>query len=156
MNELKGAGRYHIPRGVGLPQFNFGKPAMKISSAPAKSATAGEVQAMPATAEKNTAVAAAGEVRKPASGGWLKRSNPFAAAKAPMQAELTLDKVKVVRNDLTEADFEVVQKKELPRQSELKPYRKPNRPASVPENDVLGAKAWNWLGSRLFGAAAKQ
>ena len=161
LNELKGAGRYHIPRGVGLPQFNFGKPAMKISSAPAVKAAAGEVQATPATVEKNTTVAVAGEVRKPASGGWLKRSNPFAATqpaavKAPMQAELTLDKVKVVRNDLSEADFEVVPKKELPRQSELKPYRKPNRPASVPDDDVLGAKAWNWLGSRLFGAAAKQ
>ena len=161
LNELKGAGRYHIPRGVGLPQFNFGKPAMKISSAPAVKAAAGEVQATLATVEKTPTVAVAGEVRKPASGGWLKRSNPFAATqsvavKAPMQAELTLDKVKVVRNDLTEADFEVVQKKELPRQSELKPYRKPNRPASVPENDALGAKAWNWLGSRLFGAAAKQ
>lgn len=161
LNELKGAGRYHIPRGVGLPQFNFGKPAMKISSAPAVKAAAGEVQATPATVEKNPTVAVAGEVRKPASGGWLKRSNPFAAAqptsaKPPMQAELTLDKVKVVRNDLSEADFEVVPKKELPRQSELKPYRKPNRPASVPEDDVLGAKAWNWLGSRLFGAAAKQ
>ncbi len=161
LNELKGAGRYHIPRGVGLPQFNFGKPAMKISSAPAVRAVLGEVQATPATVEKKTTVAVAGEVRKPAASGWLKRSNPFAAtqpaaAKPPMQAELTLDKVKVVRNDLSEADFEVVPKKELPRQSELKPYRKANRPASVPDDDVLGAKAWNWLGSRLFGAAAKQ
>lgn len=161
LNELKGAGRYHIPRGVGLPQFNFGKPAMKISSAPAVRAVLGEVQATPATVEKKTTVAVAGEVRKPAASGWLKRSNPFAATqpaavKAPMQAELTLDKVKVVRNDLSEADFEVVPKKELPRQSELKPYRKANRPASVPDDDVLGAKAWNWLGSRLFGAAAKQ
>ena len=163
LNELKGAGRYHIPRGVGLPQFNFGKPAMKISSAPAVRAVVSEVQATPATVEKTPTVGAAGEVRKPASGGWLKRSNPFAAAqpqpaaaKSPMQAELTLEKVKVARNDLSEADFEIVPKKELPRQAELKPYRKPNRPASVPEDDVLGAKAWNWLGSRLFGAAAKQ
>lgn len=163
LNEVKGAGRYHIPREVGLPRFNFGKPAMKISSAPAVKAAAGEAQATPATVGETTTVAAAGGVRKPASGGWLKRSNPFAAAqpqpvaaKSPVQAELTLDKVKVVRNDLTEADFEIVPKQELPRQSELKPYRKPNRPASVPEDDVLGAKAWNWLGSRLFGAAAKQ
>lgn len=167
LNELKGAGRYHIPRGVGLPQFNFGKPAVKFSSAPAVKAVAGavasDVQVKPATVEKSPVGAGAGEVKKQASSGWLKRSNPFApakpqtaATKAPAQAELTLDQIKVARNDLSEADFEIVPRQGLPRQAELKPYRKPNRPAAVPEDDVLGAKAWNWLGSRLFGAAAKQ
>lgn len=170
LNEVKGAGRYHIPREVGLPQFNFGKSAVKFSSPAAAAAVTGgatsEIPAKPAVAEKTPVAPGApmpSAAKKPTSSGWLKRSNPFApaaqpqaaAVKPPQQTELTLDQVKVQRNDLAEADFEIVPKQELPRQAELKPYRKPNKPAAVPEDDMLGAKAWNWLGSRLFGAAAK-
>lgn len=176
LNEVKGAGRYHIPRQVGLPQFNFGKPTVKFSSpAAAAAVTSGgavEPAVKPVVVEK-TPVAAAAPVapvapvpiaaKKETSRGWLKRTNPFAAAaqpaaaavKPPQQAELTLDQVKVQRNDLADADYEVVPRQELPRQAEIKPYRKRNQPAAVPEDDMLGAKAWNWLGSRLFGAAAK-
>ena len=147
LNEVKSVGRYHVPRQVGLPSFNFGRPAQKISSAP---------PAAPVEEKKPVT----DEAKKKTSSGWLKPANPFAGAKAgaarpAVQAELTLEKIKVVRNDLSDADIEVVTQKELPRQAELKPYRKPNRPADVPSDDLLGTKAWTWLGSRLFGAAAK-
>jgi len=144
LNEVKSVGRYHVPRAVGLPQFNFGKPAVKSSVQPSPQPVPSEPPAP-------------SPVKAPVAGGWLKRSNPFAAAQpaAPVQAELTLEKVKVVRNDLAEADFEIVPKRELPRQADIKPYRKRNKPADVPNGDVLGAKAWTWLGSRLFGAAAR-
>jgi hypothetical protein len=158
LNEVKTVGRYHVPREVGLPQFSFGKPAVKFSSAPATTPVTEAVKAKSVTIENSQAGVAENAVKPPAAGGWMKRSNPFAAAAVPavVQAELTLDQVKVARNDLSEADFEIVPRQELPRQAEIKPYRKRNQPAAVPANDVLGAKAWNWLGSRLFGAAARQ
>ncbi len=163
LNEVKSVGRYHVPRETGLPHYKFGKPAAKISSAPAAISSATEAKIKNADSENIQAGVTQTEVKKQMSGGWLKRSNPFAPAarpkadapKAPVQSELTLDKIKVVRNDLSDADYEVVPRQELPRQAELKPYRKPNKPAMVPANDELGSKAWGWLGSRLFGAAAK-
>jgi hypothetical protein len=145
LNEVKSVGRYHVPRELGLPQFRTGKLSVKAAAQPSPKPEA--AQTAPVAASKTN--------------GWFKRANPFAApsaegqATAPVQAELTLDKVKVVRNDLTEADFEIVPKQELPRQADIKPYRKRNQPAAVPAHDMLGAKAWNWLGSRLFGAAAR-
>ena len=149
LNGVHSVGRYHIPRQSGMSGFNFGKPARKISSTPPA----------PPAANNRPAV---DEARKRTSGDWLKAANPFATASpkaaapaAPVQTELTLDKIKVVRNDLNDGDFEVVTRQELPRQAELKPYRKLNKPADVPSADALGAKAWNWLATRLFGAAAK-
>lgn len=158
LNEVKSVGRYHVPQKPGMPSFSFGKPAVRISAAPA---VAGTCQVKAAGSEKAVPAAAA-MVEKPVANGAAKRSNPFAAEQttaadghAPLQSELTLEKVQVVRNDLSEADFEIVPRQELPRQADIKPYRKRNKPADVPADDMLGAKAWNWLGSRLFGAAAK-
>ena len=57
--------------------------------------------------------------------GWIPRRKPSPLQSAPVQAELVLDKVKVIRNDLNEDDVEVVMigketetKTEKPAQSE--------------------------------------
>ena len=70
------------------------------------------------------------------AGGWLRRLNPFAwrgsrkpAAKsapprfspAPLQGELSLDNVKVVRNDLSDADVEIIPVSKVNRSRSLRP-----------------------------------
>ena len=52
------------------------------------------------------------QVRTAASTGWAKKLNPFAKQGAPVertavQGELSLDKVKPLRNDLSDTDLEL-------------------------------------------------
>jgi len=95
-----------------------------------------------------------GEVRAPSSDvparrkpAWVAKLNPFSSAsksaatakdgKVPTQTELSLDTVKVLRNDLTDVDVEVVPLK--------------SRPAVAAAADVAPArKPWEYLGERLF------
>jgi hypothetical protein len=99
--------------------------------------------------------------RKPvAFGGWVTKINPFPLlrrlkpgtnkspkarpARAAVQGELSLEKVKVVRNDLNDADVELM----------------PMRPAVVtsassavlPSTTKTGPTTWNRLTSRFVGA----
>jgi hypothetical protein len=66
-------------------------------------------------------------------------------AKLPVQAELSLDRIKVVRNDLSDADLEVV------------PAKLPVAPANVgpavqsAERAGAAEKAWGRLTGRVFG-----
>lgn len=90
---------------------------------------------------------------KPVAETVAKPANPFAAAaknSAAEQAELSLEKVKVVRNDLADADIALVPK--APPGTTM-PAKRYQRPKAQP--DELGKKAWGLLGTRLFGAAAK-
>jgi hypothetical protein len=101
--------------------------------------------------------------------GWLKKLNPMVwwgkrkpaeakpavprFGKAPVQGELSLDNIKVMRNDLTEADVEVVPMK----------TRRPNVPSVPPAPSQASAAAmavpelppattaWEYLGERLMG-----
>jgi hypothetical protein len=77
------------------------------------------------------------------------RKQPRAAARsaaaepAPLQGELSLDRVKVVRNDLSDTDFELRQPS--------KPSAMPKTAAAVVEKlEPVGA-AWNRLTTRFFG-----
>ncbi|MGA9450349.1 MAG: hypothetical protein WBW41_03285 [Verrucomicrobiia bacterium] len=80
---------------------------------------------------------------------WMSKLNPFASdsaflaaragnAKAPVQAELSLDAVKVLRNDLSDVDVEVVPLK--------------SRPSSDAGEPGLGAakKTWGLLAERFL------
>ena len=67
-------------------------------------------------------------------------------AKAPVQPELSLDNVRVVRNDLSDADFEVVAKK-MPAVS---PAAAPA--VASPEGLEPPESAWDRLTTRFFGA----
>jgi hypothetical protein len=66
-----------------------------------------------------------------------------------VQSELSLDKVKVVRSDLSDADVVIMPKAPagttIPERRYVRPERQP---------DDLGKKAWSLLGSRLFGDAS--
>ena len=81
------------------------------------------------------------------SWGWMERLNPFvsgspftaaqgANARGPVQAELSLDAVKVLRNDLSDVDIEVVPLKSRPVESRAAPRREPEQ------------KTWGWWSAR--------
>ena len=89
----------------------------------------------------------------PASTNWFRlRNNPFATRSAertsslpPAQTELSLDAVKPVRNDLSDADLEVVSGKPETKQSGAQKRRVPRwfKPG-------LTGLAWRRLTARLF------
>jgi hypothetical protein len=79
---------------------------------------------------------------------WMHRLNPFASGPAfkaaggkkadlAVQAELSLDAVKVLRNDLSDVDIEVVPLKSRPADDAAMPEREPAK------------KMWGLLGARL-------
>jgi len=113
--------------------------------APPKAALAKPVAAV---AEAKTEVKADARA---ADGGW-KKFSPVSVwrktdlkrgsqAPSPLQPELSLDAVKVVHNDLSDADVEVVQVK-------LRPASRPVR-SEVPEL-APAEKSWELLGERLM------
>lgn len=83
--------------------------------------------------------------------GWAFRRNPFAPARIPaavrpaVQSELSLDAVKVVRNDLSDADLELVPL------SQSAPSSVPAAPTAQPAPRAI-ARMWGQLTARLFGA----
>src|SRR5579863_2516146 len=121
---------YHLRRGGSLLKFNEGrnpfgyKPVLEAIPEPVPVPFVTQAQkAPPPYAFKPAAKPAANPVAqpvvpvesKPARQGWATRLNPFrapepAAAQTPraVQAELSLDAVKVLHNDLADADVEVV------------------------------------------------
>ena len=120
---------YRQSRGGSLPKFNEGrnpfgyKPALErptIAPVPAPAAKPAQ-KTPPPYAFKPAAKAAATAPKvvplegKPARQGWATRLNPFRAAEPAVaqmpravQAELSLNSVKVLHNDLADADVEVV------------------------------------------------
>jgi hypothetical protein len=143
-------GRYQMRDHVRLPQFISPKNPF------ATEATAEESTSQAATLEERGAVVSvvtlkqklatclawAGEGAKRAA-FWCLDHNPFSAigrpqlpsiprfGKQPVQGELSLDKVKVVRGDLAHADLEVVE-------------------STTPPN-----AAWQSLASRVFGGGTR-
>ena len=116
---------------------------VKPAVAPVATATESKAVSAPAAAPKKTS----DWVYKfnPASlfrGGQSKAAaKPFAGSAktvAVTQTELSLDSVKVVHNDLSDVDVEVVPMKSR---------------SSVPENQPA-KKSWEFIGERLFGVEA--
>jgi hypothetical protein len=110
--------------------------AGKIKPAWVKTQKAPVFAAQSATARKTT---------------WISRLNPISIFNStpaladknvtPVQVELSLEKVKVVHNDLTDADVEIVPMK--------------SRPAREPAVDLKsGKKSWEVLGERIMKATA--
>ncbi len=131
-----------------------GPAAENASAAPVKKELATKTQKLPvlsfAAGHQAAVENPAGPVPKPGrSLNWMSRLNPFASAsafpaaggrhaKAPVQAELSLDAVKVLRNDLSDVDVEVVPLKSRP-------------PADTRELDREPAKkSWGLLGERFL------
>ncbi|HTL54840.1 MAG TPA: hypothetical protein VL361_04140 [Candidatus Limnocylindrales bacterium] len=67
-------------------------------------------------------------------------------AKSMVQCELSLDTVRVVRNDLSDSDFEIVPTKVRPAKPE------PELPRPAVEQTVSPESAWNRVTRQFFGA----
>jgi hypothetical protein len=160
VSEATSGNPYRVAKESYLPSYGVGN--VPITS-PARTGQATK----PAAREPISAASAKPSWRRRAAAGftalkiqlpgrrWLRKSNPFAAGKSggktisqsppassqsvPAQAELSLDKVKVMRNDLSVADGEAM----------LKPAAKSASPVSGPEN----AKPWNRLATKFFGSS---
>ncbi len=123
------------------------EPAPKADEAPVKQGLASDG----AKTQKLPAFPAA-RIRKRT---WVGKFNPLSIwrgsrtpapqkAQCPLQAELSLDRVKVVHNDLTDADVEIV-----PIKSRTMP--EPETPILPPAND---GDSWSRLSAKIFGAKA--
>jgi hypothetical protein len=152
---------YRLNKRACLPKFNEGrnpfapKTAAAAANAPAVSVSPkaevtvptpvnAQPKKIPAYANPpKIAQAAPPPVVKPARPGWTTRLNPFRAPEADLaqpprvvQPEFTLDTVKVVHNDLADADVEIVPVKahaEVP-------------PAILPP----ARQAWEYLGEHML------
>ncbi|MDB6064345.1 MAG: hypothetical protein JWR26_553 [Pedosphaera sp.] len=121
-------------------------------------------------------VAPVAPARKPkAFGEWVKKLNPLAyipkrqpgrnasrpkAGRTPVQGELSLEKVRVMRNDLNETDLEVVRVKPAKPASTMGVPSIPSVP-SVPSPILPSPTSgepttWGRLTSRVFGAGTTQ
>src|SRR6516165_3088593 len=123
------------------------KPALPAEATPVKKGTAPDG----AKTQKLPALPKAGSPTRTRAGKWSPLSfwrswRPTVPQKPehPMQAELSLDRVKVMHNDLTDADVEVVPIK--------------SRTASEPEASILPpaqtGDSWGRLSAKIFGARA--
>jgi len=162
-----GESRYRINKRVALPKFISPRnPFAKASKAesPAEIRGGGATGAT-ARADTNTAGKEDSRTGMRARavrwiGEWSRKVNPLARAqKQPgparsavpvsegrMQPELSLDNVRVVRNDLSDADFEVVAKKS--------PVagRFPSPGVPVQARWESAGSAWDRMTARFFGA----
>jgi len=144
---------YRINDGKYLPKFI----SPKNPFAPSAKA---EPPPQPATAPIKTTVAPERTrtqklptfpMAQPRRQSWFGKLNPVSLWRSaaprksqkspvPMQAELSLDRVKVVHNDLSDADVEIV-----PIKSRTAPG---TEPALAPAN---GGDSWSRLGAKIFG-----
>lgn len=91
-------------------------------------------------------------------GRWSLFKNPFSktpratVSSAPVQSELSLDAVKPVRNDLSDADLEVVQA--APRRVEPTAPETSCAPEAAPAPEPVAADgaAWDKIKNQFFGA----
>jgi hypothetical protein len=132
--------RVYVPQFVS-PKNPFANPAPAQTEAP-KPAT----ENLFAPAKKTAAPISGAPAR---TSGWISKLNPISIFNAadsfanknatPVQVELSLEKVKVVHNDLTDADVEIVPMK--------------SRPARGAAN-VPAKKSWAALGEQIMKATA--
>lgn len=144
--------RFYLPQFVS-PKNPFANPAAEPAEAelpkppPQNSVAPVKKAATPlAKTQKMTAIAPHGATARATT--WVSKLNPAAIFRAgpssagkgapPVQAELSLEKVKVVHNDLTDADVEIVPLKSRPAPAEMQPAK----------------KSWSDLGERIMKATA--
>jgi len=105
----------------------------------------------------------------PVVDSWLKKINPlvwfgsrksaepkpviprFSKSHAPIQGELSLDNIKVMRNDLSEADVEVVQAKARPAKVVAAAPAQASAAAMAIPDLPPARTAWEFLGEHLMG-----
>jgi len=161
LGKLLGAGKtffggsgniaYREKKGVYLPKFNSGKNPFAPKPADVVPATApeGKKVSTPVAAKTQKIPVLAAPSPKTAmparTVSWKNKLNPFRAPSpvAPplarvVQVELSLESVKVVHNDLADADIEIVPVK--------------SRTIATPEAPMLppARQAWEFMGERLL------
>ncbi len=169
LGKLLGAGKsiisgekpaaYRPDRSFYLPQFGSPKNPFANPATPAMQTELPKPPAHDSTAPAKKTKSPLAETKKIPVGAysgatarattWASKLNPvalFSAAPAaanknatPVQVELSLEKVKVVHNDLTDADVEVVPMKSRPARESVSPSPK---------------KSWTELGARIMKATA--
>jgi hypothetical protein len=161
LGKLLGAGKsffggggkvaYREKKGVYLPKFNAEKNPFSPKPAETMPVAAPEVKKystyVAAKTQKIPTLATARAAQPARSAGWATKLNPFRAPEpvAPstlnaVQVELSLEAVKVVHNDLADADIEVVPVK--------------SRTVAPLEATALppARQAWEFMGERLLRA----
>jgi hypothetical protein len=99
-----------------------------------------KAQKMPVVAAQGATARATAWVSKLNPATIFRAAPPAANVAAPVQVELSLEKVKVVHNDLTDAEVEIVPMK--------------SRPAREPAELKPAKKSWEVLGERIMKATA--
>jgi hypothetical protein len=136
---------YRVDKQFYLPKFESPKnPLAHLPKAKTENVAPPKKEIVAVKIEKTPAISVAPKSR-PAQPNWTTKLNPFSqSAPEPknerpiVQSELSLDSVKVVHNDLSDADVEIVPMKSRPAPPELQPAR----------------KSWEILGERLLKSAA--
>ena len=123
-------------------QADLPKPPSENSPAPVKKITPSwaKTQTMPASATPGATARATTWVSKLNPISIFRAAPPAANHVTPVQVELSLEKVKVVHNDLTDADVEIVPMK--------------SRPAREAMDLQPSKKSWANLGERIMKATA--
>lgn len=161
LGKLLGAGKsffgggkvkaYRENKGVYLPKFNTAKnpftPKPADPAAVGGESCAAAAPVAVAAASKRKEFSPAPAARPARATSWKDKFNPFRAPEPPaplmvgaVQAELSLDAVKVIRNDLADADIEVV------------PVKSQTVSASEPPVLPPSRRSWNSLTGRLVNA----
>jgi len=147
---------YRVNKRVYLPKFAtvkdsfpfpVGTPLAKVATETTVAPMGKAVSPVLAKTQKLPAMPAAPS----AAGSWACRLNPILLWRhspppaqrplSPMQAELSLDAVKVVHNDLSDADVEVVPIKSRPAGGS----------AGAAAGPAAGEDAWSRFGAKWFG-----
>jgi len=148
---------YRISERAYLPKFISPKNPFTppVKAEPAPPAVAAPIKKAVVSDGKKTQKLPAFTAARPRRRTWFNKFNPIsiwhtpasAAAQrtqCPRQAELSLDRVKVVHNDLSDVDVEIV-----PIKSRTAPEMA--EPALTPAN---GGDSWSRLSAKIFGVKA--
>ncbi len=141
-------GRAYVPKFIS-PKNPFAPPDKTEAPAP------------PAVAAKQETASGASRISnppifpmaRPRGQRWIGKLNPVSLwrrstaagpqkVQCPRQAELSLDRVKVVHNDLSDVDVEIV------------PIKSRTAPEAVAPAPVNGGDSWSRLGAKIFGVKA--
>jgi len=147
---------YRISDSVYLPKFISPKNPFMAAVKPEPSSPAVEPTKKGVASDgKKTQKLPALSVSQPRKYTWIRKLNPFSfmrrsapraqqKTQGPTQAELSLDRVKVVHNDLSDADVEIV-----PIKSRVAPIA-----TEATESALATASrgdSWSRLGAKIFG-----
>jgi hypothetical protein len=136
---------YRVNKQIYLPKFESPKnPFVHLKKSSAENSAPVKKEIVAAKTQKLPTISATPKLQS-VQPNWTAKLNPF-LHRAPepknerpiVQSELSLDTVKVVHNDLTDADVEIVPMKSRPAPQDLQPAR----------------KSWEILGERLLKATA--